>query len=145
VPAAWKTASKEAAKVRSAVAEQELDVLEPLAETHGEVAGVTGKTSGPAPTREQPCQRGEPRPVRWLVPDPAGVPAQHRVLVPQHQQLSILRQVPADRQDSQAEYPANQQVEDLEQHPAGQPPPGPAAGEGAAQPRNRLFERHRFA
>jgi predicted polyphosphate/ATP-dependent NAD kinase len=48
------------------------------------------------------------------------VPAQHRVLVPEHQQLSILRQVPAERQDSQAEYPARQQIDDLEQHPASQ-------------------------
>ncbi len=44
------------------------------------------------------------------------MPAQHRVLVPHHQQLSILRQVPAEYQDSKAEYPANQQVDDLEQH-----------------------------
>ena len=83
--------------------------------------GRDGEDFGPAPAREQPCQRGEPHPVRWLVPDPAGVPAQDRVLVPQHQQLSILRHVPAEQQDSQAEYPANQQVDDLEQHAASQP------------------------
>jgi hypothetical protein len=29
--------------------------------------------------------------------------AQHRVLMPEHQQLSILRQVTAEHQDSQAE------------------------------------------
>jgi len=53
------------------------------------------------------------------------VPAQHRVLVPEHQQLSILRQIPAEYQDSQAEYPANQQVDDLEQHSVSQPSPRP--------------------
>jgi hypothetical protein len=31
----------------------------------------------------------------------------HRVLVPEYQQLSILRPVPAKYQDSQAGYPAN--------------------------------------
>jgi hypothetical protein len=53
-----------------------------------------------------------------LVPDLAGVPAQHRVLVPEHQQLSILRQVTAEHQEGQPEYPAREQVDDLEQHPA---------------------------
>jgi hypothetical protein len=57
---------------------------------------------GPPPARDEPRQRGEPGPVGWLVPHPAGVPAQHRVLVPEHQQLSILRRVSAEHQDSQA-------------------------------------------
>jgi len=47
------------------------------------------------------------------------VPTQDRVLVPEHQQLSILRQVAAEHQDGQAEYPAREQVDDLEQHLAG--------------------------
>jgi hypothetical protein len=53
------------------------------------------------------------------------VAAQHRVLVPEHQQLGILSQVLAEYQDGDAEYPANQQVDDLEQHPASQPSPRP--------------------
>jgi len=40
---------------------------------------------------------------RGFVPHPAGVPAQHRVLVPEHQKLGILRLVTAENQDSQAE------------------------------------------
>ena len=82
-----------------------------------------GEDLGPAPAGEKPGQRGEPHPVSRLVPHTAGVAAQHRVLVPEHQQLSFLRPVPAEHQDSQAEYPANQQVDDLEQHPASQPSP----------------------
>jgi len=39
-PVAWKTASKEAGEVRSAVAEQEPDALEPLAKAEGKVAGL---------------------------------------------------------------------------------------------------------
>ena len=41
-------------------------------------------------TGAEPSKRGEPHPVGGLVPDPPGVPAQHRVLMPEHQQLSIL-------------------------------------------------------
>ena len=66
-----------------------------------------GEDSGPAQAGYEPCQRGEPHPVGWLVTHPASVAAQHRVLVPEHQQLSILRQVLAEYQDGDAEYPAN--------------------------------------
>jgi hypothetical protein len=66
-----------------------------------------GEDFGPAPARDESCQRGEPHPVGWLVPDPGGVAAQHRVFVPEHQQLSLLRPLPAEHQDSEAEYPAN--------------------------------------
>jgi hypothetical protein len=51
------------------------------------------------------------------------VAAQHRVLVPEHQQFSSHRLVAAEHQDSYAEYPARQQIDDLEQHPASQPSP----------------------
>ncbi|MGH3223416.1 MAG: hypothetical protein ACRDPY_32815 [Streptosporangiaceae bacterium] len=57
----------------------------------------------PAAPRDEPHERGEPGPVTRLVPHPASVPAQHRVLVPEHQQLGVLRLVSAARQDSQAE------------------------------------------
>jgi hypothetical protein len=36
--------------------------------------------------------------------------------VPEHEQLGIFRQVAAEYQDGQAEYPAREQVDDLEQH-----------------------------
>ena len=82
-----------------------------------------GEDFGPAPARYKPRQRGEPGPVGRLVPHPAGVPPQDRVLMPEYQQLSILRQVAAEHQDGQAEHPAREQVDDLEQHPASQPSP----------------------
>ena len=87
------------------------------------VADVTGKMPAQHPRGEEPCQRGEPHPVGRLVSHPADVAAQHGVLVPEYQQLSILRPVAAEHQDSHAEYPARQQVGDLEQHPASQPSP----------------------
>jgi hypothetical protein len=77
-----------------------------------------GDDLGPAPARHKPRQGGEPGPVGRLVPHPAGVPPPYRVLVPEHEQLSILRPVTAEHQDSQAEHPARKQVDDLEQHPA---------------------------
>ena len=57
----------------------------------------------PAGAGYQPCQRGEPHPVGRLVTHPADVAAQHCILVPEYQQLSILRPVPAEHQDSEAE------------------------------------------
>jgi hypothetical protein len=44
------------------------------------------------------------------------VALQYRVLMPEHQQLSILLQVTAEHQDGQAEHPARKHVDDLEQH-----------------------------
>jgi hypothetical protein len=38
--------------------------------------------------------------------------------MPEYQQLSVLRQVAAEDQDGQAEHPAREHVDDLEQHPA---------------------------
>ena len=103
---------------------------------------LDGEDFGPPPAGYEPRQRSEPRPVSWLVPDPVGVPAQHGVLVPEHQQLSLLRLVPTECQDSQAEYPANQQVDDLEQHPASQPSASQTCWRSCRQLPNRVFERH---
>jgi putative transposase len=40
---------------------------------------------------DEPGQRSEPGPVGRLVPLPPGEPAQHRVLVPEHQQFGVFR------------------------------------------------------
>jgi hypothetical protein len=40
--------------------------------------------------KNQPGQCREPQPVARLVPDPADLAAQHRVLVSQHQEFGIL-------------------------------------------------------
>ena len=107
------------------------------------VGGVTGKISVPSAGEER-CQRGEPCPVGRLVPDPAGVTAQHRVLVPEYQQLSLLRLLPAQHQHGQAEYPANQQSAILSSTRPANYHRVLAAGDGAGQPLNRFFERHRI-
>ncbi len=107
-----------------------------------ECRGRNGEDRGPAPTRYEPCQSGEPYPVGWLVPDRASVAAQYRVLVAEDQQLSILRPVAREHKDRQAEHAAGEQVDDVEQHPDTQPSPHPSAGNSAGQPRNRVFERH---
>jgi hypothetical protein len=83
--------------------------------------GRDKKDPSPAAARYEPSQRSEPGPVSGLVPHSAGMAAQHCVLVPEHKQFSILRPVATEHQDSQAEYRAHQQVDDLQQHPASQP------------------------
>jgi hypothetical protein len=55
-----------------------------------------GKDPCPAVARDEPRQRGEPRPVSWFLPGPADLAAQHRVLVAEHEELSILRLVPTN-------------------------------------------------
>ena len=81
---------------------------------------------GPTPAWHNPCERGEPSPVRRLVPHPADLPAQHRILMPEHQHFGRSRPVAAEQHDDQAEYPAGQNVDDPEQHPPSQPSPCPA-------------------
>ena len=44
----------------------------------------------PPPTRDQRGERREPKPVGRLVTDPDDVTTQDRILMPQHQQLSVL-------------------------------------------------------
>ena len=48
-----------------------------------------GEDADPAPAGDEPSQRSEPGPVARLVSHPACVAAQHRVLMPEHQQLSV--------------------------------------------------------
>ncbi|HUY52751.1 MAG TPA: hypothetical protein VMV92_44800 [Streptosporangiaceae bacterium] len=90
------------------------------------VAGQTGKTSVqrlPGVSRASAANYTRSAGSYHTRP---GLPAQHRVLVPEHQQLRILRPVATAQQDDQAAYPARQHIGDLEQHPASQAPPRPA-------------------
>ena len=107
------------------------------------VAGVTGKTS------VQPL-RGMSRAsavnhTRSVGSYGSGqVAAQHRVLMPEHEQLSILLLVATAPQGGQAEHPTRQHIGDLEQHSASQAPPRPARSHSAGQLPNRVFERHKL-
>ncbi len=62
--------------------------------------------------------------------------------MPERQQFSVLVQIPAGEQDREAEYPANQQVDDRERHPVSQPSPPPGRRGSADQLRNRVFGQH---
>ena len=71
----------------------------------------------PAPARYEPCQRSEPGPVSGLVPHPADVAAQHRVLVAQNQQLCVLGQATTEQlHDQQPEHGTNDQINEGENH-----------------------------
>ena len=67
------------------------------------VAGVTGKTSAQHRRGMNRASAANQAPVARLVPHPVGMPSQHRVLVPEDQQLSIPRLIPAEHQHRQAE------------------------------------------
>jgi hypothetical protein len=71
----------------------------------------------PAPARYEPCQRREPGPVSGLVPRPADVAAQHRVLVAQDQQLGVLGQITTEQHDQQPEHGTDDHVNEGEDHP----------------------------
>jgi hypothetical protein len=60
------------------------------------VAGVTGKTSAQRLRGTSRAKAVNQARSAWLVPYPAGVPPQDRVLMPEYQQLSVLRQVAAE-------------------------------------------------
>jgi hypothetical protein len=101
-----------------------------------------GEDLWPALPGQEPHQRREPHPVSRVVPDLADVAAEHRVLVPKHQQLSSLCPVTAEHQRSHTEDPAREQVDDLRStRPANHHGDRPA-GDRAGQPLGRVFERH---
>jgi hypothetical protein len=79
--------------------------------------GRDRKDLTPAPARYEPCQRSEPGPVTGLVPHPADVAAQHRVLVAQNQQLGVLGQITTEQHDQQPEHGTDDQVNEGEDHP----------------------------
>ena len=79
--------------------------------------GRDRKDLTPALARYEPCQRSEPGPVSGLVPYPAGVAAQHRVLVAQNQQLRILGQITTEQHDQQPEHGTDDQINEGEDHP----------------------------
>src|SRR6266700_6604078 len=72
------------------------------------VAGVTAKTSAQRLRGTSRASAANQARSAGAYRTPADVPPQYRVLVPEHQQLSILRQVTAEHQDGQAEYPARE-------------------------------------
>jgi hypothetical protein len=106
------------------------------------VAGQTGRRQASAcAARAVPARRTTPgRPARTA----PGLPEQHRVLMPEHQQFSVLRPAATEQQDDQADNPALQHVGDLERHSSSQAPPVQPVGGSAGQQPNRVFERHRI-
>ena len=88
------------------------------------VAGVTGNTS--AQCRRDTIRVSAANQARSAGPYPAGLPAQHRILMPEHQHFGRYRPVAAQQNDDQAKCPPGQHVDDLEKHPPSQPSPCPA-------------------
>ncbi len=66
----------------------------------------------------QPGQCRKPQPVGSLVADPADLAAQHRVLVPEHQESGILGHLAPGQHHQTVEQAARDQVDDREDHSA---------------------------
>ena len=64
--------------------------------------------------------------------------------MPEHEHFSRCRPVTTSEHDDQAEYPADQQVDDLEQHSPSQPSACPACRQQCTSTNNRVFERYRI-
>ena len=107
------------------------------------VAGVTAKTLGPAAAGYEPGQRGEPYPVGRLVTHSAGLAAQHRILVPEYQQLSVLRQAVRDTRTAKPSIRRTSRQTILSSIRSANHDLVESAGDSAGQPLNRVFERHR--
>jgi len=67
---------------------------------------------------DQPGQCRKPQPVARLVADSADLTAQHRVLMPQHQQLGVLGHLTPGPHHQASEQAARKQVDDREDHSA---------------------------
>jgi hypothetical protein len=63
-------------------------------------------------------QGGEPEPVGRLVPDSRDIAPEHRVLMPQHQQLRVLRHITADKQHKHGEDLPDDHIQEQEDHHA---------------------------
>ena len=66
---------------------------------------------------DQPRQRGQPRPIRRLVPHARDLAAQHRILVAQNQQLGVFGQITTELYGQQAEQGTDDHVKEREEHP----------------------------
>ena len=72
----------------------------------------------PPSAGDQPGQCRKPHPVGRLVADPAGLAAQHRVLVPKYQELGVLGHLTPGQYHQTTEQTANEQVDDRKDHSA---------------------------
>ena len=100
-----------------------------VAEVRGADAGVTGDAEvqetpmagrpvPPVPQApgQQPSQCGEEGAVNPVRPPAGDVPTQHCDLVPQHEDLRILRGVTPGQERQPAEHPDHEQVDETDQH-----------------------------
>jgi hypothetical protein len=90
---------------------------------------------------QQPGQRRQQQPVPAVMSWPGHLPAQHRQLVPQYQELHLLTRLAPAEQDHQFQHPTGEQVHHRQDH-----------GRDAGVPRKprstgpiNVFEPHRVA
>ena len=71
---------------------------------------------GPSAPGDQAGQCRKPQLVGRLVADPAGLAAQHRVLVPEHQEFGVLGHLTPGQHHQTAEQTTYEQVDDRNDH-----------------------------
>lgn len=102
----------------------------------------------PALARDEPRERGEPDPVCGLVADAGDLTAQHRVLMPQREDLSVLGHAAAQYGRRHLDQVPDQGGDDRQRHrriiPGAIEAVAPR-GEAAGQSRNRISERDKIA
>ena len=76
----------------------------------------THDPSPPQTPRQQPTQRRDQQPILRLQPRTTDLPPQHHHLVPQHQQLDVLRGLTTTAQHNQAQPGPHEGVHDRQQH-----------------------------
>ena len=82
----------------------------------------------PSAPGDQPGQGREPQPVARLLADPPDLTAQHRVLMPEHQEFGILGHLTPGQHHQAAQQTAREQVGDGEDHSAMIPAPEHCSG-----------------
>jgi hypothetical protein len=65
----------------------------------------------PAAARQHPAQRGKQQPVALRVPRLPDLPAKDRKLVPEHENLEILRPITAPKQNHELQQAANDDIQ----------------------------------
>jgi len=92
----------------------------------------------PAAPGDQPGQCREPQPVARLVSDPADLAAQHRVLMPEHQEFGVPGRLTPGQHHQAAKQATYEQVDDRKDHSA----MIPSRRAGQARSSNRAPQDH---
>ena len=99
----------------------------------------------PSAPGDQPGQGRKPQPVARLVADPPDLTAQHRVLMPEHEEFGILGHLTPGQHHQAAQQTPREQVGDGEDHSAMIPAPEHCSSRARSRNRASAWERRKPA